>query len=490
MKKKEYIILIVLVLCACGVRLYANITAPLVDYHSSHQASTMSVARNFVKDGLNLLYPQHNDRYNYQYGVENPDRYYLYEFPLYSAVVASISSFFPGIAIEIIGRAVSVISSLVVISIVYYLLLKKYGVIAALFAGSIFSFFPFFVFFSRVALSDMFVSALYMGGLLCFTFFQEYHIPTKKHVSRISGIVGQVWYSLSLICYTIAVLIKPGLIFFILPFLYMFFQKYGVRMVKKYQVYLFFIISIIPITLWVRHVSQYPEGIPFSYFIDKNTELSLYMRYLLSADIFLYTVLYVHVLTYILGGFLIIFIFMCFFIRTKYALVNWFLVSCLLYLFVFQMKHAEYEFYHVLVLPAFAMSIGIGMIHLFRIKEKNIFIMSFLLTLFIIAFSFYISYRQAQYFFDTSDEKLQIAKVIKTLTKENDQIITDTDGNTTLLYVSNRTGASTLYNTPEQLNKKGYAYVVTQKQETREEYKNTYQLNPVFENDKFSLFRL
>jgi 4-amino-4-deoxy-L-arabinose transferase-like glycosyltransferase len=480
MKKNEVIIAVLILLGAFIARIYTNISAPLVDYHSSQQASTMSVARSFQENGIDLIYPRHNDRYNYQYGVENPEQYYFYEFPLYSAVVAVAGYFSPQTPLEVIGRIVTIISSLVCIGILFYLVRTWYGLPAAIGSSVVFSFFPFFVYFSRSALSDMFAVSIYMIAL----FFSLLFSLSKKRIQIL-------WYILMASFFSLSVLLKPALFFFIIPIFALFFKKTGLKGIKHYSIYMFAILSTVPVLLWFRHISQYsPEGIPFSYLKTGDPTTFSYLDTLIPSATFLTDVLYTHVITSVLGGLLGMYVFMSMIIRSKQHILYTFLVSVFLYLLVFQMKHTEYEFYQVLILPWLALSVGVGAVHLFYIKNKQPILISVTLLVMSSLYAWYISFNQAWYYFQTSDDQVQVAKVIQTLTDPEEEIITDTDGNTTLLYLSDRTGASSAYAPPDELKQKGYSYVFTQKIDRIDQYKNEYELEPIFENDKFSLFRI
>ena len=82
-----------------------------------------------------------------------------------------------------------------------------------------------------------------------------------------------------------------------------------------------------------------------------------------------------------------------------------------------------------------------------------------------------------------------MAKIIKSLTKPEDLIVTDTTGDTTLLYLSERKGAPAPYQTLDELAKKNYRFFVTQKKEVIEAVKKD-GFPVVFDNNIFTLFRL
>ena len=65
-----------------------DFTIFLADWHSWRQADTSAVTRNYVKHGINILYPTYDDLSNVASGKDNPRGLRFVEFPLYN--VASI----------------------------------------------------------------------------------------------------------------------------------------------------------------------------------------------------------------------------------------------------------------------------------------------------------------------------------------------------------------------------------------------------------------
>ena len=117
MKKLDYFILSTILIIAFIFRLY-QINTPLADLHSWRQADTASVARNYVKNGIDLFHPVYDDLSNVQSGIDNPNGYRMVEFPIYNAIVAILYKIFPIFTLEIWGRLTTVIFSLIIISII------------------------------------------------------------------------------------------------------------------------------------------------------------------------------------------------------------------------------------------------------------------------------------------------------------------------------------------------------------------------------------
>src|ERR1035437_5448488 len=69
---------------------------------------------------------------------------------------------------------------------------------------------------------------------------------------------------MSLLFTALAFLLKPYALFFTLPMIYLVFEKFGFGFWKKYQLWLFAIITLIPLIFWREWMTQFPAGIPVS----------------------------------------------------------------------------------------------------------------------------------------------------------------------------------------------------------------------------------
>ena len=83
----EYFILSIILVLGFILRLY-KIDNPIADWHSWRQADTSSVSRNFVKNGINMFYPEFDDISSIQTGIDNPTGIRMVEFPVYNAIHA------------------------------------------------------------------------------------------------------------------------------------------------------------------------------------------------------------------------------------------------------------------------------------------------------------------------------------------------------------------------------------------------------------------
>ncbi len=477
--KKDLLILFFILIIAFVFRLY-KINIPLADLHSWRQADTAAVARNYAKNGIDLFHPKYDDLSNVQSGIDNPQGYRMVEFPIYNAIFAYLYKLVPIFSLEIWGRLTTIIFSLIIIAILYYLLLKENSRLSASFGAFVYAVFPFFVFFSRVILPE--TAALAFSMLAIFFFYLNSNRKEKNFISF-------VYYLSSIIFLALSLLIKPTLIFYFLPIIVLFYRKYKLNLIKKLDFYLYFIITLVPLVYWRMYIKNFPEGIPYSDWLFTSVNTAQGLKSILFRPSFFRWIFFERINNLILGGYLTVFMILGIIIKHKKYLLTSFVVSALAYIFVFQGGNLQHEYYQTLILPILAMTIGVGAGFVFNYKKEFIDpIFMSILVFFIIGFSFYFSYFKVINYYQYSQELVQEANIINSLTLPEDKIVTDRTGDTTLLYLANRRGAPAIFRDPIDLKKLGYKYLITSSQGEINIMKPDFEI--IFENEKFTLFKL
>jgi 4-amino-4-deoxy-L-arabinose transferase-like glycosyltransferase len=471
-------------------RLYKYNT-PLADFHSWRQADTAAVARNFVKDGFNLLQPRYDDLSSVQTGQENPKGYRFVEFPIYNAIFAALYKIAPIFPLEVWGRLTSIFFSLLVLAVIYYLTLKEYNLVAAIAAALVYGTFPFFVFFSRTVLPD--ISAVSFAFLAIFFVYRAEEIGNKIEDHKVEAKMAMnrnLWFILAAISFMLGLLIKPTVIFYAIAILFLFFRIYQFSIFKRIIPYIFAVISLAPLVAWRMYISHYPEGIPASGWLITSVNTYQGVKEIFFRPAFFRWIFFERINNIILGGYMTPFLILGSITRLKNYLLYAIGISALLYLFVFQGGNVQHEYYQIIVLPALAIMVGVGVGFIY--VNKNILLPSYITYTVVVVcfvFSYLFSYFQVKGYYDYNDGLVQIANIISTLTSPNDKIVTDSQGDTTLLYLSNRKGAPAFYKEPDELKILGYKYLVTFDQSYAKQLieKNyTYK----FKSDKFVLFNL
>jgi hypothetical protein len=471
---------IVIAILTVGLRLY-KLDTPLADFHSWRQADTASVARNFVDDGIDLLKPRYDDLSNIQSGIVNPHGYRMVEFPVYNAGIALLNT--TNVCnIEVCGRLLSILAAVTTTMILFYLLLKEHGLLSAVMGSLTFAVSPFFVYFTRVVLPDPTAVAFAMSSIFFLYLFTE-----NQKNRRLS----LLWYFISLICFALAVLVKPTTIFYAVPLGYLFIRTYTWDVLKKPLIYIFWILAFVPLLLWRQYILQFPEGIPASEWLFTSVNTAGGLQNIFFKPSFFRWIFFERINNLLLGGFLTPFFILGALSRQKRYLSHSILLGSLAFLFIFQGGNVQHEYYQTMIFPALAMFVGIGISYLHTHSRQ--FISSTILIPVIMAlyiFSVFISYYTVRNYYNYSDELVQISKIVRTLTSRNDLIVTDTLGDTTLLYLSERRGAPAVYKDLTELKHDGYKYFVTQKIDVADEIISHKTHTPIFRSDKFVVFEL
>jgi len=479
---RDLVILASILLFAFVFRLY-KINSPLADLHSWRQADTAAVARNYSRDGINLLLPRYDDLSGREAGKENPQGYRMVEFPLYNSFFAFSHQIIPSLQVEVHGRLVSIFFSLITIAIIYYLLYKETASrLAAISASSVYAIFPFFVFFSRVVLPESTAVGLTFLSILFL------YIYTDKDLSRIKTFI---FFVLSATFFALSLLVKPTIIFYILVLIYLFIRKKGWKFIKNFEVYLYLALSFLPFLLWRTYIKNFPEGIPASdwLFTSVNTYEGLKTIFLRPA--FFRWIFFERLNHMIFGGYLSFLFLLGILRRSSKYLFQIILLSALLYLLVFEGGNVQHEYYQTIILPAIAIFVGLGLDFIWTYRKN--FTHSLLLIpacLIIVVASFFFSAYTIRDFYSTPNDLTTIAKIIRAISKPEDKIVTDRLGDTTLLYLADRKGWPAYSGNLDYLKDKGYKYLVTANDDLIAELRANRDHKAIFENDQFTIFAL
>ena len=478
-KRIDLMILGIILLLGLTLRLY-KIDSPIADWHSWRQADTAAVARNFVKNDFNLLSPRYDDLSNIQTTNFNPQGYRLVEFPLYNGMFAFAYKYLPIMSLEIYGRLTTIIFSLIVIAAIYFLVLGEEGRLAAGIASGVFAVFPFFVYYSRVILPEMTALGFMMLAILSLYLWKNASTKIRS---------GMLFLLSATFC-SLALLIKPTVIFYGLPLLYIFFQKFKLSMVKKLPIYIYFAIAIIPFVLWRQWISHYPEGMPTYEWLLTSVNTFEGTKVIFFRPAFFRWIFHERILNMILGGYAATLLILGVLKRPNRSyLLPMFGLAALIYLFTFQGGNVQHDYYQTMILPPLAIFVGLG--SAFILQQKKLFHNVYLSTIavvVILGFSAAMSFYQVKGFYHVSDDLVSIAKVIRTITPPDAHIVTDRDGDTTLLYLADRKGYPAVTEDLAGLKTKGMQYLVTAKADVADKVKLEYEM--IFANDQVFIFKL
>ncbi len=480
MDKKDYLILICILCIAFALRLY-KIDTPLADLHSWRQADTAAVSRNFTRNGIDLLKPRYDDLSSLQTGQENPEGLRYVEFPLYNAINAISYLAFPSLPVEVHGRMISILFSLILIAILYYFGKMEHSRIAGFSAATIYAIMPSFVFFSRVVLPETPAVASSWIGLF-FIYLSLFRAKSKQN-QMIYLLSGALFFAFGL-------LIKPTTIFYYIAAAYLFLHRFHIRVFTNWRPYIFLFLSAIPLVWWRYYISYFPQGIPASDWLIGYVNTAQGLQYIFFRPAFFRWMFLDRIGTAIMGIYLTGYIFTGVAGSNKRYFILSCFVSAMTYLFVFQGGNIQHEYYQTIAFPGIALVAGLGIATLTALSPQilNPFLL-YPAIVTTILLSFFISYYKTKDYYHIPQDLPPIATLIKEQTKSTDKIVTDRLGDTTLLYLADRKGAPAIYKELPQLKELGYSYLVTANKDLIESLR-LQKKDILIESNQFAIIRL
>lgn len=417
--KSEYFLLSLLLILGFIVRLY-KIDNPVADWHSWRQADTSAVSRNFINDGIDMLYPTYDDISSIQSGLENPTGVRMVEFPIYNALHTIFFNTFGMFTIEKWGRLTTIFITLLTSVFLYLLGKKHYSAKIGLLTAFFFLFLPFNVYFSRVILPDplgvlFMVSGLYFFGIN----------------TVLSGIL-----------FGLALLQKPFFGVYLLPLLPYFLKKENFK-----SNMLFALLAFTPFVIWRFWTGQHPEGIPFYEWAFNGDRIRFhpaYFRWLFGERLGIL----------ILGTWGLVPFAFGLIRKLKNKFNFYFVLSALSYLLIVATANVRHDYYQILIIPPVAMTLALGTSYLWK-RSKIILVLS-LVTMFLISWD-----RIKPFYQVNHPELMEVGKIVDETLPKDAQIVIPYNGDTAFLYQTKRKGWPAVDDSIDNIIERGADYYVS-----------------------------
>lgn len=445
MKKFELLFLVLIILGSVFVRLY-RFDRPVADWHSWRQTDTSAVSRNFVKEGYDLLRPRFDDLSSGVSLIDNPQGYRFVEFPIYNVLQAGFYQTINRITLEQWGRVITIFSC--VISIIFlFLLVRKYvGSRAGLLASFFFAFVPYNVFYGRTILPDQSMVAALLGGIYFFS----------NWIERVKFTIYNLQFVLAVIFTALAFLFKPYALFFTLPFLFLVWHKWGLGFLKKWQLWVFIILSLLPFGMWYAWMQQFLEGVPRNNWLFNGNGIRFkgaFFHWLFADRIGRLILGYWGLPLVALGIF-----------RKINNKEGWlffsFIISSLVYMTVLATGNIQHDYYQVLIIPTLAVFFGKGIDLVFEKRGMFNFWPSLLTIGVAITFSFAFGWFAVRDYYNIQHPSIILAgKAVDELTPKNAKVIAPYGGDTTFLYYTNRKGWPVFDRSLKEFKKAGATFI-------------------------------
>lgn len=428
------------------VRLY-RFNGPVADWHSWRQADTSSVSRNFVSKGFDVLHPTYQDLSNVPSGLDNPNGYRFVEFPIYNVLQAGGYEIFGQLTLEEWGRLVTILASLFSALFLYLIVKKRFGILPGSLSLIFFLFLPFNIYYGRTILPDPSMIAASLGGIYFF----------GRWLEKDKFTIFNLQFLMSLLLTAIAFLLKPYALFFTLPMIYLTFERYGFGFWKKYQLWLFAIVSLIPLISWRAWMTQFPAGIPVSNWLFNagNIRFKPAYFYWLFAD---------RTARLISGYWGVVFIILGFLKKYKskdFLFVLSFIVASLSYMVVIARGNVQHDYYQILIVPSLAMVMGLGASSLLKPFENYNKIVSYLVFVVCFGFTMFFGWYFVRDYFNINNPSIVVAgEAVDKLTPKNAKVIANYGGDTSFLYQTKRSGWASYEKPLPEMAQMGADYLV------------------------------
>lgn len=445
-KKFVWLSFIFIFVFAGIVRLY-KLSNPIADWHSWRQTDTAAVSKIYVENGIDPLHPRYYDISNIQSGTDNPQGYRMVEFPLFNIIHATLSQTFGIFTVDEWGRLTTIIFSLVALTFIFLIVKRYFNERAALIAAFFYAFLPFSIYYGRSVLPDTAMIASVLGGIYFFALWSD-----KKFTVRDS-----LFTVLPALLFTVAsLLFKPYAIIFLLPMVVIAIEKFGIGFLKKWQLWVFAILSVLPLALWRVWILQFPEGIPASSWLLNGGNIRF-------KGAWFYWIFGERISKLILGYYTV-FAIVGIFKRTfekHFAFFASFLVSSLIYLIIIARGNVQHDYYQILIIPSLAIGIGRGVDFLLSQTDRVNKVIAPVAILFITFLMLSLSWYYVRDYFNINNPGMvEAGQKADHILPKDAKVIAPLDGDTTLLYYINRPGWPAFEASTEELIQKGATHML------------------------------
>jgi hypothetical protein len=452
---KERILLTVIIVLSFCFRLY-HFSSPIADWHSWRQADTSSVSRMFLQKGFDMLHPKFDDLSNVPSGLDNPEGYRFVEFPIYNFLQAAPSMAFGLLTLEEWGRLVTMVG-MAFSTVFVFAIVKRHGSSpAALLSSFFFSFLPYNIYYGRVTLPDPLMVTATLGGIYFFDLWIAKGISSKSSLSILYCVMG-IFLS------AVALLLKPFAAFFLVPMIILAYNQFGFSFLKRWQLYIFSVLSVLPLGLWRFWITQYPEGIPVSNWLFNGGNIRFKGAYF-------YWIFGEHIGKEILGyagygllllGILVVTSRLYMKNRKDMLFLLSFLFGTVLYVSIVARGNVQHDYYQIPILPTLAIFMGFGGAFLidplkeFSSSAGRILFVSFTL------FTFFFGWYTVRDFFNINNPSIvRAGAAVNRLTPPNAKVIALYDGDTSFLYQTHRSGWASFEKSLPEMITLGAQYLV------------------------------
>lgn len=427
------------------VRLY-KIDSPVADWHSWRQGDTASVTRIYQEQGLDLLHPRYHDLSQLQSGLPNPEGWRFVEFPIYNTVHLFLVSAYPQFSLELWGRLLSVFFSLASTVLIFLIGRRFLGSVGGLLSAFFFAFLPYNIYFSRVILPEPAAVAFALASLYLFSLWFD----TNR----------RSWLFLAGFVFSLGLLIKPYIIFYSIPMVWLVVKKFNgdfKKLITNLDLWMFTFVALAPLGLWRVWMAQFPEGIPYYKWAFNFMGIRFrpaFWRWIFGER-----------LGDLILGIWGLWPFLAGLLTRVGKSENWFTHSFLLGMFLYvatvAAANVRHDYYQTLIIPAVVLVLGRGVLYLWNTRDL-MQPLTRIVTVFSIFLALYLSFNDIKAFYEINHpEIVRAGEALDKIAERDALVVAPYNGDTALLYQTKRSGWPIQQFPIEELVKQGADYFIS-----------------------------
>jgi len=243
-----------------------------------------------------------------------------------------------------------------------------------------------------------------------------------------------------------------------LPMIYLAFEKFGfLGIFKKWQLWLFLIISVVPLALWRIWMTQFPAGIPASAWLLNAGNIRF-------KGAFFYWIFADRIGRLISGYWGIAFIILGIignYTKKNFLFLSSFALSSLLYVTVIARGNVQHDYYQILIIPTLAILMGVGAASLLDRADGYKKFVNYAVLLVVVLFTIFFGWYYARDYFNINNPSIVVAgEAVDKLTPKDAKVIANYDGDTSFLYQTKRNGWASFEQPLPEMIKMGADYLV------------------------------
>jgi hypothetical protein len=295
----------------------------------------------------------------------------------------------------------------------------------------------------------------------------------------------RVYFYLSAIMLSGAILVKPYALFFVLPHAAIILRQLVLERLSIFDALSYGAVSILPFYFWRKHILLYPEGIPASDWLLNSTGIRFrpaWFRWLFAERLG----------KMILGVYGTAFLLLGLIAKPKHEGVTYWLwfIGIIAYFSVFAGGNVRHDYYQAIIMPFICIVLAKGVSLMFGLSRATY---SRWLTLFtgVVIFAVMIAlswYDVGLYYNINNPSIIEAGKAVDRLTSKDAKVVAPYNGDTAFLYQTGRSGWPLGYYIDDKIIKGATHYVSVVYDDEARDLEKKYTV--LEKNDKFIIIKL